>query len=63
MGDTFDCQHDGILGRDFWESKKVTINYCDPTVTMDEVMLDFDDKTDRVASKSCKLTLTARTKP
>jgi hypothetical protein len=62
MGSSFECQYDGILGRDFWENKEATINYCDRTIIMGEVLLDFDNKTDRAASKHCKLTLKARNK-
>jgi hypothetical protein len=62
MGDDFDCLYNGILGRDFWEGKKVTINYCDRTISMGEVVLNFDDITDKVASKPCRLTLKARTR-
>jgi hypothetical protein len=61
MGSSFECQYDGLLGRDFWENKEATINYCDRTIIMGEVVLDFDNKTDRAASKHCKLTLKART--
>jgi hypothetical protein len=56
MGSSFECQYDGILCRDFWENKEATINYCDRTIIMGEVVLDFDNKTDSATSKHCKLT-------
>jgi hypothetical protein len=49
------------LGGDFWENIEATINYCDRTIIMGAVLLDYDNKTDRAASKHCKLTLKART--
>jgi hypothetical protein len=36
MGDNFECMYDGILGKDFWESKKAIINYCDRTISWEK---------------------------
>jgi hypothetical protein len=57
MGDSFDCLYDGILGQDFWKNKRATINYCDRTITMGEVIINFDDETNRVVNETQKLTL------
>jgi hypothetical protein len=61
MGDSFDCQYNEILDRDIWENKRATINYCDRTIVMCEVMINFDDETKRVISETYKLTLKTRT--
>jgi hypothetical protein len=60
MGDSFDCQYDGILGQDFWKDKRATINYCDRIITMGEVVINFDE-TDKVVNETRKLKLKART--
>ena len=52
MGDGFDCQYDGILGQDFWKDKRATINYCDRTITMGEVVINFDNETNKVVNET-----------
>jgi hypothetical protein len=32
MGDAFDCQYDGILERDFWESKNAAVDYWERNI-------------------------------
>ena len=54
MGDSFDCQYDGILGQDFWKNKRATINYCDCTTAMGLIMIN------RVVSETHKLTSKTR---
>ena len=44
IGDNFDFRYDGILGQDFWKCKGATIDYCNRVITMDDVVLDFDDE-------------------
>lgn len=61
MGDSFDCQYDGILGRDFWKDKNATINYCDRTITMGKVIINFDDETNGARCEPRKVTLKGRT--
>ena len=61
MGSGFCCQYDGILGQDFWENYRATINYCDRTISMNEVTMNFDNETDRKKDKIYKLTLKPRT--
>jgi hypothetical protein len=56
MGYNFDCMYDGILGKDFWESK-ATINYCDRTINMGKVMLKVDHNSDQEVNNSYKLTV------
>ena len=60
MGDSFDCQYDGILGQDLWKNKRPTINYCDRKITMGEVTINFDE-TNRTVRETYKLTLKNRT--
>lgn len=60
MGDGFECMYDGILGKDFWESKRAIINYCDRKIHMGPVTLNFDFDSDQ-ARKPYKLTFKART--
>jgi hypothetical protein len=60
-GDSFDCPYDGILGQDFWKSKRATINCCDRKITMGEVTINFDDETNRGVRETPQLTLKART--
>jgi hypothetical protein len=60
MGNSFDCQYDGILGQDSWKNRRATINYCDRTITMGEVLINFDE-TDKVVNETHKLMLKART--
>jgi hypothetical protein len=43
MGDSFNFHYDGILDQDFWKDKKATINYCDHTITMGEIVINFDN--------------------
>jgi hypothetical protein len=61
MGDSFDCLYDGILGQDFWTNKRATINYCDRTIATGEVVMNFDDETNKVVNKTHRLTLKTRT--
>ena len=60
MGSGFSCQYDGILGQDFWRKYRATINYCDRTITMNDVTMNFDSETDRTKGKIYKLTLKPR---
>jgi len=62
MGSSFSCQYDGILGQDFWKTYRATINYCDRTITMNDVTMNFDSETDKTKDKIHKLTLKPRTK-
>ena len=57
MGINFSCHYDGILGHDFWKNDRATINYCDRTITMDDVIMSFDNE----ANKTHKLSLKPRT--
>jgi orotate phosphoribosyltransferase-like protein len=57
MGNDFGCQYDGILGQDFWKNNKSTINYCDRTITMGEVIMSFDNEINEAKNKSYALTL------
>jgi len=61
MGNDFSYQYDGILGQDFWKNNRATINYCDRTITMDEVIMSFDNEVKKANNKSHKLTLKTRT--
>ena len=55
----FGCQYDGILGQDFWKDE--TSNYCNCTVTMGELTMNFDDENDKTINVAHKLTLKTRT--
>ena len=61
MGNDFGYQYDGILGHDFWKTHRSTINYCDRTITMGEVIMSFDNEVNEAKNKSHKLTLKTRT--
>ena len=61
MGSSFSCQFYGILGQDFWKIYRATINYCDRTITMNDVTMTFDSETDKTKDKIHKLTLNPRT--
>ena len=61
MGNNFGCQYDGILGQDFWKNNRATINYCDCTITMDDVIMSFDNQANKTKNESHKLTLKTRT--
>ena len=61
MGSSFSCHYDGILGQDFWKIYRATINYCDRTITMNDVTMNFDSETDKTKDKIHKLTLKPRT--
>jgi hypothetical protein len=63
MGDSFDFHYDGILilGQDFWKDKKATINYCNRTIIMGEIVLNFDKETNSVIGGIHKITLKGRT--
>ena len=43
MGNSFDCKYNGILGHDFWENKRTTINYCGHKIVMGKIMINFED--------------------
>jgi hypothetical protein len=59
MEGSLQWQYDGILGRDFWEDKRANISYCDRTITMDSVAIEFDPKINN-KDKHNKITLKAR---
>jgi len=61
MGDSFDCQYDGILSQEFWKNKRATINYCDRRVAMGEVLINFDNETNKIVNETHRLTLKTRT--
>jgi len=61
MGNDFGYQYDGILGQDFWKTHRSTINYCNRTITMGEVIMSFDNEVNEAKNKSHKLTLKTRT--
>jgi len=61
MGSNFGCQYDGILGHDFWKNNRATINYCDHTITMDDIIMSFDNEANKTKYKTLKLTLKTRT--
>jgi hypothetical protein len=52
-------QYDGILGRDFWEDKEANISYCDRKITMKDVVIEFDPKSENTNVPD-KITLKAR---
>jgi hypothetical protein len=56
MRNSFECNYDGILGQDFWKDKRAFINYCDRKIIMGEVMMNFDDETNRAVRETYKLT-------
>ena len=60
IGDKFDFRYDGILGQDFWKDKGATTDYCDRVITMDEVVIDFDDEPDEMTDVNQTLTLKSR---
>jgi len=37
VGSNYGCQYDGILSQDFWKNHRATINYCDHTITINDV--------------------------
>ena len=51
VGSNFGCQCDGILGQDFWKNHRATINYCDRTVTMKDVIMNFDSETNKLKAR------------
>jgi hypothetical protein len=59
--DSLNFHYDGILGQDFWKDKKATINYCDRTITMGEIVVNFDNETNSVIGGNYKITLKGRT--
>jgi hypothetical protein len=59
MGNSFECNYDGILGQDFWQDKRA-INYCDRKITMGEVTINFDDETNRAVRETYRLTRKTR---
>jgi hypothetical protein len=59
-GDSFQLQYDGILGRDFWESKKAVISYCNREFLMEDVVIKFDPKDSGERDNILKVTLKAR---
>jgi hypothetical protein len=62
VGSDFGCQYDGILGQDFWKKYRATINCSDHTITMSDVVLKFDNKTNKTKNETYKLILKPRTK-
>jgi hypothetical protein len=58
MGSDFQFQYYGILGRDFWDDKKATINCCHIEIIMGDIIIKFDSKKDE-NKKSRKCTLKA----
>ena len=52
MGNNFSCPYDGILGHDFWKNNTATINYCDRTIIMDDVVMSFDNKANKTRNKT-----------
>ena len=60
VGNEFGIQYDGILGRDFFEDKQSIISYGDRQITMEDVVVRFDPKPDKINGDNCKLTLKAR---
>jgi hypothetical protein len=60
MGNSLELQCDGILGRDFWQDRKATINYCDREVIIEGVVIKFDPPHKDTDWKLKKLTLRAR---
>jgi hypothetical protein len=60
IGDSFQLQYDGILGRDFWESKNAVISYCDREILMEGVVLKYDPKDSGAKNKILNVTLKAR---
>jgi hypothetical protein len=61
VGSDFGCQYDGILSQDFWKKYRATINYCDRTITMNDAVLKFDNKTNETKNETYKLILKPRT--
>ena len=37
-----------------WKNKRATINYCDRIISMGEVLINFDDETNKVVNKTHK---------
>jgi hypothetical protein len=60
IGDSFLLQYDGILGRDFWESKNAVISYCNREILMEDVVLKFDPKHSGAENKILNITMKAR---
>jgi len=60
VGNEFGIQYDGILGRNFFADKQSIINYCDQQIIMQDVVVKFDPKPDKISSENCKLTLKVR---
>jgi hypothetical protein len=52
IGDGINIPYDGILGKDFFESKQATINYMRKEIIMGKVVLKFDKE--RQSEKSDK---------
>jgi hypothetical protein len=53
IGDSFQLQYDGILGRDFWE-KNAVISYCNREILMEDIIIKFDPKDSGVKEKDVK---------
>jgi hypothetical protein len=51
VGDGINIPYDGILGKNFFDSKQATINYVRKEIIMDKVILKFDDTAGEV--KQC----------
>jgi hypothetical protein len=55
MGENLGCSYDGILGRDFWNDKGASIDYCNRLIAMGEVVSRYDDKPDEKTTDSTRL--------
>jgi hypothetical protein len=55
----FDFRNDGILGQYFWNGKRDTIDYCNLVITMVELVLYFDEESDKMTNVNLILTLTS----
>jgi hypothetical protein len=60
IGDKFQLQFDGVLGRDFWERAKAVITYCIREIRMEDVVVRFDPKDNSAKKEISSLTLKAR---
>ena len=62
LGEPFELQYDGILGKDFLEERESVINYCSRQIIKNgEVFVNFDVKPCVNNTEPCRLTLKART--
>jgi len=54
MGNSFNCQYDGILGHDFSKNKRATIKYCNRKITIGGLTMNFDYATITLVVKTHK---------